>query len=60
MAVNELIEFLTKEFVTYIQTSQDERQKRKESKKEQRGQWSNHWFGALPMAIGMMVKRRKV
>lgn len=59
MSVNQLIQFITREILLFIETPVEERRKRKEIRREQRSPWSNHWFGAVPVAIGMLVKRRK-
>jgi hypothetical protein len=57
MSFQDLVGFLTKEFVQYVDTPRDERIKRKQEKKKQKGNWSQQWFGALPTAISMLFKR---
>jgi hypothetical protein len=59
MSFQDLIGFLTKEFVQYVDTPKDERMKKKQEKKKLQGNWSQHWFGAIPIAISMMFKRNK-
>lgn len=60
MSVNQLIQFLTKELIVYMETPTEVRKQRRVAKREQRKTWSSHWFGAVPLAIGMFVKRRKL
>jgi hypothetical protein len=59
MSSQELIKFLTREFVQYVETPKDVRKKKKLEKKEQQGNWSNHWFGVLPTALKMIFKRNR-
>jgi hypothetical protein len=57
MSFQDLVGFLTKEFVQYVDTPKDERIKKKQEKKKRQGNWSQEWFGALPTAISMFFKR---
>jgi hypothetical protein len=57
MSFQDLVGFLTKEFVQYVDTPKDERIKKKQEKKKRQGKWSQELFGALPTAISMLFKR---
>lgn len=57
MKSQEWIKYLTEEFVQYVDTPKDQRIKKRQEKKEVQGTWGQHWFGVLPMAIGMFFKR---
>lgn len=57
MSFQELIKFLTQRLVQYIDTPASERQKRKEVRRLERGEWHVHWFGLLPTALYMLVLR---
>jgi hypothetical protein len=57
LSFQDLVGFLTKEFVQYVDTPKDERIKKKQEKKKQQGNWSQQWFGTLPTAISMLFKR---
>lgn len=59
MSSQDLIKFLTREFVQFVDTPKSERLKRKQDKKDQRNNWSNHWFGILPMALKLFFSRNK-
>lgn len=56
MSSQDLIKFLTKEFVQYVDTPKNKRKLQKQERKDQRLNWSQHWFGLLPFATGMVVK----
>jgi hypothetical protein len=59
MSSQDLIKFLTKEFVQFVDTPKDERLKRKQEKKIQSKSWSHHWFGVLPIALKLALKRKQ-
>ncbi len=50
---NDIVKYLTQEFVKYIDTPKPERKKRPKE------QWSSRWFGMIPMAIRMVIRRRE-
>lgn len=52
MSSNELIRFLTEEFVGYLDTPRDERIKRRQEKR-QRETWQHRWFGDLGLSVIM-------
>jgi len=58
MSSQDLIKFLTREFVQYMDTPREERIKRKQERKTQKPSWSNHWFGVMPMMLKLLFRRK--
>ncbi|MDC3413407.1 YqzE family protein [Aquibacillus sp. 3ASR75-11] len=58
MSGNDYVKFMTQEIVKYMELPQDERRKRKKSKKKQ-SSFSSKWFGLLPFAFKLLVKKKK-
>lgn len=60
MAVSsqDLIKFLTQQFVQYMDTPKDIRQQHKQQKKELRVHWKQQWFGMIPQALSMLFKKQ--
>ncbi|WP_234410410.1 YqzE family protein [Caldalkalibacillus mannanilyticus] len=58
LSSQDLIKYLTRELVQYVDTPKDERQKRKEARKTQNSSWSYHWFGVIPIAIKLLFQRK--
>jgi hypothetical protein len=56
MSSQELIKFLTREFVQYVDTPKEERLKRRQETRLQNVPWSEHWFGLLPFGIKMLLR----
>ncbi|GGK19403.1 hypothetical protein GCM10010965_10600 [Caldalkalibacillus thermarum] len=56
MSSQELIKFLTRALVEYVDTPAAERKKQKQMRKIQRGEWHVHWFGLVPAALTMMLR----
>ncbi|TVX92619.1 YqzE family protein [Paenibacillus agilis] len=56
----DLIKYITKQVVTYVDTPQSERQeRRKEQRKRPREHWMVRWFGLVPFSIGMWTEHVK-
>jgi len=53
MSSNDIVKYITQEFVKYIDTPKNER------KKKVRSKGSSHWFGMIPLAIRMVFRKRK-
>lgn len=53
MSFQEYLKYLTRLFVTYMETPKDERRQRKTPKES----WSSRWFGAIPMSIRLMWRK---
>lgn len=54
--MNELVKFITQEFVRYAVTPQEERKKQRQERKEERGPWHYYWFGLVPAALAMFFR----
>lgn len=53
MSSQEYVKFLTQRLVKYMETPKSQREKKpKES-------FAYRWFGMLPLAIGMLFRRKK-
>ncbi|MCT2537544.1 YqzE family protein [Aquibacillus koreensis] len=61
MSGNDYMKFMTQEIVKYMDMPQEERKKRRQENKSQRKQdtLSNRWFGLLPFAFKLLVKKKK-
>ncbi|WP_202076654.1 YqzE family protein [Caldalkalibacillus salinus] len=55
MSFQDLVKFMTQEFVQYMDTPRDERLRQKSKNKQKN--WSQQWFGVIPTAISMLFKR---
>jgi hypothetical protein len=55
---DELVKFITERVVTYIETPKEVRQQTKLNNKVQKEHWQIRWFGMVPLALRMLVKRR--
>lgn len=55
MSLNDLVKFLTQQFVRYVDQPKEDRKKKK---KEEKAPLSVKWFGLVPMAISMFIKRK--
>lgn len=45
MSSNDIVKYLTQEFVRYIDTPKENR------KKKQKESWTSRWFGMIPMSF---------
>lgn len=57
MSLHDLVKYLTQEFVQFINTPKDERLNQKSQIPKER--WEQQWFGFLPLAISLFLKRKK-
>ncbi len=51
MKTNDMVKYLTQEFVKYIDTPKTER------KKKPKQHWTSKWFGMIPMALRMFLRK---
>lgn len=51
MSSQDLVKFLTQEFVKYVETPKTQRHKKSNEA------WSSRWFGMIPMSIKMMFRK---
>lgn len=57
MSSNDYIQYLTKQFVRYLDTPREERRQRRETKEQER--WERLWFGDLAFGVQMVWRRWK-
>ncbi|WP_077621587.1 YqzE family protein [Sediminibacillus massiliensis] len=57
MSGNDYVKFMTQEIVRYMDTPQEERLKQKADKKGNSNEISGHWFGLLPFAFRLLIKK---
>ncbi|MCF6408444.1 YqzE family protein [Pseudalkalibacillus salsuginis] len=58
MSTNDFVKFLTQQFVRYVDQPKKDRVEKKKERKEQKPPLSVKWFGLLPMAISMLIRRK--
>lgn len=56
MSHNEYVKFITEQLVTAMNTSKQDRKKKREKKKDMTT-FSNRWFGLFPFTIKLMLKK---
>ncbi|WP_186575802.1 YqzE family protein [Aquibacillus kalidii] len=59
MSGNDYVKFMTQEIVKYMDMKPEERKKRKQEKSQKDFSVSNRWFGIIPFAFRLLVKKRK-
>ncbi|WP_349407769.1 YqzE family protein [Pseudalkalibacillus sp. SCS-8] len=58
MSLNDLVKFLTQQFVKYVDQPKEDRMQKKKERKVEKAPPSVKWFGLVPMAISMLIKRK--
>ncbi|HEX6594435.1 MAG TPA: YqzE family protein [Bacillota bacterium] len=56
MSRNEYIQFITKQFVTYINMSTTEKQKKREEKKKRNDLLFHRWLGLVPFSVKLFFQ----
>ncbi|ENH97454.1 hypothetical protein J416_05568 [Gracilibacillus halophilus YIM-C55.5] len=59
MSGNDYVKYMTQQIVRYMDTPKPERKKIKQEKKEEPIIYSSKWFGVLPFAFRLLLKKRK-
>ncbi|MDL4841562.1 YqzE family protein [Aquibacillus rhizosphaerae] len=61
MSGNDYMKFMTQEIVKYMDMPQEEKKKRKQEKhfRKKQESMSSRWFGLLPFAFKLLVKKKK-
>ncbi|MGM8213487.1 YqzE family protein [Virgibacillus sp. W0430] len=59
MSFNDLVKYITQQFVTYMDTPAKEREARKQTKTKSKTEISNRWFGVFPLAIKTLWNKKK-
>lgn len=58
MSFNDYVKFVTQQFVTYVDQPKDKRREIRLERKESRPPIQYRWFGMIPLAISMFLKRK--
>ncbi|OIK13765.1 YqzE family protein [Bacillus sp. MUM 13] len=58
MSANDYIKFLTQQFVMYTNVPKNQRKEQKQMKKENKQPFMSTWFGVVPFALRMLIKRK--
>ncbi|MCF6137881.1 YqzE family protein [Pseudalkalibacillus berkeleyi] len=58
MSLNDLVKYITQQFVSYVDQPKEDRKRKKKARKEEKSPLSVKWFGLVPMAITMLIKRK--
>ena len=58
MSTNDYIKYLTQQLVKYFEVPKTVRKEQRKHKKENRPTFSSQWFGIVPFAISMLLKRK--
>ncbi|WP_270179252.1 YqzE family protein [Alkalihalobacillus sp. CinArs1] len=59
MSSNDLVKFMTQQVVSYIDQPKEERVNQREKRKAAKQPFLFRWFGVIPLAIGMFIRRKK-
>lgn len=59
MTGNDFLQFMTKEFTTFITTPKEKRKKEKQKRKQNRNLHRTEWFGTAPFYLASMLKKRR-
>jgi len=58
VSTNDYLKFVTEEVVKYIDTPKDKRKEQRKRRKNERAPFLSRWFGIIPFAIAMSMKKR--
>jgi hypothetical protein len=59
MSLNDLIKYLTQQFVSYLDKPKDQRVQTKHDRKVSKPPLLSRWFGVLPLGFMLFMKKRK-
>lgn len=59
MSTNDYVKYMTQQIVRYMDTPKEERKVRKTILKKERQPLVSRWFGVLPAAVMLFMKKRK-
>ncbi|MBO8156115.1 MAG: YqzE family protein [Bacillaceae bacterium] len=59
MSGNDLVKYMTQEFLKYMHLPKEERKKRKVLKKQQEERRTIRYFGMVPFALKMFIDSKK-
>ncbi|MRX72610.1 YqzE family protein [Bacillus lacus] len=58
MSANDYVKYITQQVVRYLDTPKEERSVKKARKKNEEPPLLNKWFGVLPFAFSLLLKKR--
>ncbi|QPC46854.1 YqzE family protein [Mangrovibacillus cuniculi] len=58
MSLNDYIKFITQQFVKHYNQPIHERKQVRLNKKQQKSPFMTRWFGVIPQAIMLLVKKK--
>ncbi|WLD92045.1 YqzE family protein [Alkalihalobacillus sp. AL-G] len=58
MSTNDFVKYLTQQFVRHFDQPKEKRREKRTSRKDHKPPMSVQWFGLVPMAISMLIKRK--
>lgn len=59
MTFNDLIKYVTQQFVTYLDQPKQQRVQLKQDRKSTQSPGLSKWFGVLPLGFMLMMKKEK-
>lgn len=59
LKTNDLVKYMTQQFVSYVDTPSDQRKAKKEEKKANKLPFAYRWFGLVPFALSQFLKTKK-
>ncbi|PWU68534.1 MULTISPECIES: YqzE family protein [Gracilibacillus] len=59
MSSEDYVKYMTQKIVKYMDTPKEERQKQKKPREKEHHVYSNRWFGVLPFAFRLFLRRKK-
>ncbi|KOR86662.1 hypothetical protein AM233_23500 [Bacillus sp. FJAT-22058] len=57
MSTNAYIKYLTQQLVEYFNLTKKERKEKRRHRKEDKNPGMSHWFGIVPFALSMFVRK---
>ncbi|AXN37503.1 YqzE family protein [Peribacillus butanolivorans] len=58
MSTNAYIKYLTQQLVEYFNLTKKERKEKRRHRKEDKNTGVSHWFGIVPFALSMFVRKK--
>jgi hypothetical protein len=59
MSTNDYVKFVTQQIVSYIDQPKDQRKQQKSEKRGTKQPLSYRYFGMIPLAISLFIKKKK-
>ncbi|MCH1624910.1 YqzE family protein [Ferdinandcohnia quinoae] len=59
MKTNDYVKYVTQQFVSYIDKPKEIRKQTRKQRKDEQAPFSNRWFGILPIALMLLIKRSR-